>query len=88
MCNCKKPKVIVQQLPVIESQSNIKGVSNEEWSEVGELIKKSTLEYNELEFLTSVHNRIFDTNKPVTNCKSCVKRLVSNITDFYKNNIV
>jgi hypothetical protein len=88
MCNCKKPKVIVQQLPVIELQSNIKGVSNEEWSEVAELIKKSKLEYSELEFLTSVHNRVFETNKPVTTCKSCVKRLVANITDFYKNNIV
>lgn len=84
MCNCKKPKVI-QELPHIESLSDSNGITPIEWDEVGRLIQSYKLEYIELEFLTSIYNKVFKTNKPVTTCKSCVKNLVGKIAQYYNS---
>lgn len=84
MCNCKKPKVI-QELPHIESISDANGITPIEWDEVGRLISSNKLEYNQVEFLTNIYNRIFQANKPVTTCKSCVKNLVGKLALQYNS---
>jgi len=84
MCNCKKAKVI-QELPHIESLSDANGITPVEWDEVGRLISSHKLEYVQVDFLTNIYNRIFQTSKPVTTCKSCVKNLVGKLAQQYNS---
>jgi len=82
MCNCKKPKVI-SELPHIESQSDANGITPIEWDEVGRLVSSHKLEFSQIDFLTKIYNKIFQTNKPTTTCKSCVKNLIGKLSQQY-----
>ena len=84
MCNCKKTKTI-QELPHIESLSDSNGITPIEWDEVGRLISSHKLEYVQVEFLTNIYNRIFQANKPVTTCRTCVKNLVGKLSQQYNS---